>query len=41
MPKTEEYLYSEMCEGCPHEKECHETCEYCDEYLEELDMLEE
>lgn len=41
MPKREEKLYKEKCVGCPHEKECNEDCDYCDDYLEELDMMEE
>ena len=36
----EERLYALLCKGCPQEKMCHDTCEYCEEYLkgeEELD----
>ena len=33
----EEYLYEKLCRGCPKEKQCHDNCEYCSRYLEELD----
>ena len=27
-------IYEQICEGCPNEKYCHESCEVCDLYLE-------
>ena len=26
-------LYQMMCKGCPNQRMCHDTAEYCDEYL--------
>ena len=33
----EEELYRRMCRACPNQRMCHDDCEYCDEYLEELE----
>lgn len=33
----EEMIYARLCRGCPNEKRCHDDCEYCDEYLEEIE----
>lgn len=33
---TEESVYENFCEGCESEKYCHESCEYCDAYLEAM-----
>ena len=41
MKSKEERLYEEKCVGCPNEKACHDNCEYCDDFLEELDMMED
>lgn len=30
-------IYQKLCCGCPNEKRCHEECEHCDEYYEELE----
>ena len=30
-------LYSEMCANCPYAKKCHEDCENCDDFEEELE----
>lgn len=36
--KDYEYIvYKQMCCGCCHEKQCHDECEYCDDYLERLE----
>lgn len=32
-------LYKRMCGSCPNAKRCHEECENCDEYEEELERL--
>ena len=33
----EQLLYQRLCRGCLNEKQCHDTCEYCEEYLGELE----
>lgn len=33
---VEELVYENFCEGCESEKWCHESCEYCDAYLEAM-----
>ena len=33
-------LYWHMCRECPNARKCHEECETCDEYEEELEKLE-
>jgi len=33
-------LYEKMCWGCMYKKSCHESCENCDDFLEELEKLE-
>lgn len=33
----EEILYEKLCRGCPKEKQCHDNCEHCNKYLEQLD----
>ena len=30
-------LYYSMCRDCPNAKECHDSCESCEEYEEELE----
>ena len=30
-------VYQRMCVGCERERYCHEQCEQCDEYIEELE----
>ena len=32
-------LYKMMCSDCPNARYCHEACENCDEYEEELQRL--
>lgn len=32
-----EKIYSKLCSGCINEIRCHETCEHCDAYYEELE----
>lgn len=34
--QIEEKVYNKMCRGCPYEKECHDKCENCDDYLDEV-----
>jgi hypothetical protein len=34
--RIEQLVYSKMCCGCPSEKFCHEECETCEEYEQEL-----
>lgn len=42
MPKDKlQELYERLCSGCPSARVCHETCENCEEYEEELQKLEE
>ena len=36
----EEIVYDKMCMYCPNAKKCHEECESCDEFYEEVDRLE-
>lgn len=36
----EQQLYERLCVGCPRERICHETCETCEEYEEELFKIE-
>lgn len=35
-----EQLYERLCVGCPSAKRCHESCENCDEFEEELYKIE-
>ena len=37
----EERLFEELCEGCYRAKKCHETCDYCDNFLKELESNKE
>lgn len=37
LEQIENILYQRMCNGCPKEKECHDNCEHCDNYLNELE----
>lgn len=30
---TDEEAYEKLCVGCPQAAHCHETCDYCDDYL--------
>ena len=40
MPKTiEERVYELMCAGCEKEHYCHNACETCDEYADEVERL--
>ena len=32
-------LYKMMCSDCPNAKKCHEECDTCEEYDEELESL--
>ena len=36
----EEIVYDKMCMSCPSAKSCHEECESCDEFYEEVERLE-
>ena len=33
-------LYRLMCSECPNARKCHEECETCEEYNEEMKRLE-
>lgn len=33
-------LYKAMCSSCPNARKCHEECEPCDEFQDELERLE-
>ena len=33
-------LYQAMCKDCPSAHRCHNLCEECDEFQEELERLE-
>ena len=35
----EEKVYEYMCAGCEHEYFCHNACENCEEYEDEVDRL--
>lgn len=35
-----EKLYWQMCRSCPNAWKCHEQCEECDDFQEELERLE-
>lgn len=37
---NEEFLYGRMCSNCIRAKVCHEECEFCDEFEDELDALD-
>ena len=37
---VEEIVYDKMCMRCPNAKKCHEECESCDEFYEEVERLE-
>ena len=42
MPKSvaiEQMVYQYMCVDCEHEHYCHNACENCEEYEDELDRL--
>lgn len=42
MPKTiEDIVYEQMCAGCEREHYCHNACENCDEYEDEVNRLYE
>lgn len=42
MPKDKlQELYERFCVGCPSAKKCHETCENCEEFEEELQKIKE
>lgn len=34
-------VYQKLCVGCPSERYCHENCGTCEQYDEDLKMLEE
>ena len=37
-----EMLLSErLCKSCPNAKKCHDECEYCDEFLDQFEVLNE
>lgn len=36
LEQIEEMVYHRMCSGCLKEKECHDNCEQCDDYLDEV-----
>lgn len=40
MKDKEMELYQRMCVGCEHERYCHKECVVCEEYQEQLDLLE-
>lgn len=41
-PRDIEYeVYLSMCYGCENEHYCHNACENCDEYQDEIDRLYE
>ena len=40
MEEAEEVIYNKLCRGCPKEKRCHDDCEHCEEYLEEVERYE-
>lgn len=35
------WLYKKMCVGCEREKICHDDCDCCDEFAENLFCLEQ
>ena len=35
--KVREIVYKKMCSCCPYAKQCHDECEECDEFNEELE----
>lgn len=37
MEDLELKVYNKLCCGCLNEKRCHDECENCDKYYEELD----
>jgi len=37
----EEMVYRYMCADCPSARRCHESCETCEEYEDEIQRLEE
>lgn len=40
MRNKEMELYQRMCVGCEHERYCHKECVVCEEYQEQLDLLD-
>ena len=32
----ETLVYEKMCSNCPSAKKCHEQCDFCDDYYDEL-----
>ena len=36
---VEDKVYELMCEGCEHAHYCHNACENCDEYEDEVQRL--
>lgn len=37
----EELLYDKLCHNCPRAKKCHDECEHCDDFWEQLGILED
>lgn len=37
---NEKKLWEILCANCENSKKCHDSCEYCDEFLEKLELLE-
>lgn len=38
--KIEQIVYDKMCFACPNAKKCHEECEFCDDFENEVERLE-
>ena len=39
MMDLKDKLYAKMCANCPKEKHCHDECEFCDDFIDNLEAL--
>lgn len=37
--RLEQIAYEKMCFACPNAKKCHEECEFCDDFENEVERL--
>jgi hypothetical protein len=40
LEESETQIYNKKCVGCPRARICHEECEFCDDFTDELEELE-
>lgn len=37
--RLEQVVYEKMCFACPNARKCHENCEFCDDFENEVERL--